>query len=268
MNRLLGKYGLMLLFLGMAGCTEFFVKPDRQDQWKIRESDLIVLHYREPGFSDHPSPTPGEAAFILDNQMLYYRAIQDSIHRDFSEKVLIYLHNQDEAVTHIGTGGGGHSIPKFNAFYFSFFHAGREYTDQYGVENPFLGAHELVHVISHQTLGYPGTKLMSEGYANWLDGSYAKYDIRAIFLSYRDNEPEKIMTPDELLFQTERPDEVYYPNAGVFTAFLVRHYRIEKVNRLFTSGKEVFISDFGRIFDESWEEMNEKYALYTERLSP
>jgi len=266
MNRLLGKYGLMLLFLGMAGCTEFFVKPDRQDQWKIRESDRIVLHYREPGFSDHPSPTPGEAAFILDNQMLYYRAIQDSIHRDFSEKVLIYLHNQDEAVTHIGTGGGGHSIPKFNAFYYTFLDYQNEFTDNYGIVNPAVRAHEMVHVITHRVLGYPATKLMSEGYANWLDGSYGRYYIEDIVKSYRDKSPEKLLTPNQLLVAGDMADSVYYPNSGVFLKYLVSRFGIVKINSLFTVRKENFKKAFENTCNEKWEIMVEEYQKYLDEL--
>ncbi|MFW5877652.1 MAG: hypothetical protein ACOCUP_00925 [bacterium] len=63
---------------------------------------------------------------------------------------------------------------------------------------------------------YPGTELMSEGYANWLDGSYASYDIRDIIVSYRNKEPEKIMTPDELLNDTDRNENVYYPNLSLY----------------------------------------------------
>ena len=252
--------------LSLGSCTDFIATEDLQEEWEIVESDRIVLHYRPAGFSEAPSPTAGEAMFILQNQELYYRAICDSIGRDFSDRVMIYLFSQDEAEQHIGVQSGGHSIPKFNAVYFSFFHPSREYTDQYGIENMFLGAHELVHVITHQVFGYPGTKLMSEGYANWLDGSYARYHIRDIVASYRDHELEKLMTPDGMLEKTGTAEQVYYPNVGVFTGFLVKEYGVERINELFTTGKEQFISAFERICNEGWNDMGEKYARYIKSL--
>lgn len=250
--------------LSLHACTDFIATEDLQDEWQMVESDTIVLHYRPASFSEAPSPTADEAIFMLQNQELYYRAICDSIGRDFSDRVMIYLFNQDEAEQHIGAQSGGHSIPKFNTVYFSFFHHSREYIDQYDIENMFLGAHELVHVITHQVLGYPGTKLMSESYANWLDGSYARYHISDIVASYRDHEPEKLMTPDDLLEKTETVEQVYYPNAGVFTGFLVKEYGVERINDLFTSGKEQFASDFEKVCNEDWSEMGEKYSRYLE----
>ncbi len=247
-------------------CTDFIAGLDLNRDWLVLKSDSIILHYREPDFSDKPSPSEEEARFILENQQFYYSAIQDSINRRFNDKVMIYLFNQDEAKTRIGKEFGGHAIPKFNTFYYSFFHSDRTFTDQYGIGDPFLGAHELVHVITHQTLGYAGSKVMSEGYANWLDGSYAKYQIQDIIRSYRNNEPEKILTPDELLLNTGIADEIYYPNSGVFTAFLVRTCGIEKVNRLFTSIPSSFKKHFEQICSDSWQNMSEKYSDYVDSL--
>lgn len=266
MNWKYGKYILCITLMATLSCTDFIAERDLQDAWEIVESPHIILHYREEGFSAMPSPAQEEVLFILDNQELYYRAVQDSIQRYYSDKILIYLYNQDEAAEHIGTGAGGHSIPKLNTFYFAFLDHTRQYTDAYGIDNPFIGAHELTHVISHQTLGYPGTKMMSEGYANWLDGSYAHYHIKDIVTSYRDTEPGKIMSPDELLIDTGRDESIYYPNVGVFTGFLARTYGIENINGLFNSRQDNFISDFERICNENWEDMTEIYNNYIENL--
>ena len=100
----------------------------------------------------------------------------------------------------------------------------------------------------------------------WLDGSYAKYQIQDIIRSYRNNEPEKILTPDELLFNTGIADEIYYPNSGVFTAFLVRTYGIEKVNRLFTLIPSSFKKHFEQTCSDSWQNMSEKFSDYVDSL--
>lgn len=250
----------------ISSCTDFFAGFDLQDEWTILEYEKIILHYRPSGFSAEPSPNSEEAQFIIYNQSKYYSAIQDSINKNFNDNVLLYLYNKDEASLHIGSTYGGHSIPKYNTIYFSFFHSTKSYTDQYGIKNPFLGAHELVHIITHKTLGYPGTKLMSEGYANWLDGSYARFHIKDIVKSYLDTAPEKILNPTKLLFNTEISEDVYYPNSGIFIQYLVREYGIDKVNLLFNATPSTFQEEFEKIFSLNWEMMEINYAAYLKTL--
>lgn len=262
MKSFVGNIFLLLLF---ASCTEFIAEPDLQEEWAVLETEKIVLHYRPAGFSGTASPTAAQADSIATNQGFYYNMIQDSIGVNFNDKVLIYLFNEDEAGLHIGTNGGGHSIPKLNAFYFTFMNHDRKYTDRYGIENPKIGTHELVHVITHRKLGYPGTKLMSEGYANWLDGSYSYYHIDDILKSYMGNSPEKILTPQQLLTETGLPESVYYPNSGVFVRFLVNRYGIEKINQLFTVQKKTLKSTFEKVCNESWEAMSEEYEIFIQQ---
>jgi hypothetical protein len=254
--------GTIFILLLFSSCTEFIAAPDLQEDWEVLETEKNILHYRPAGFSGTASPTAAQADTIATNQAFYYKTIQDSTGVNFSDKVLIYLFNEDEAGLHIGTNGGGHSIPKLNAFYFTFVNHERSYTDQYGIKNPKIGAHELVHVITHRKLGYPGTKLMSEGYANWLDGSYSYYHIDDILKSYQENNPEKILTPQQLLTDTGLPESVYYPNSGVFVRFLVNRHGIEKVNRLFTVQKNKFKPTFEKVCNESWEAMSGEYEIF------
>jgi hypothetical protein len=226
----------------------------------------ILLYFRFEGFSEQPSPSIEETDSLVNQQNFYYTAICDSIGRDFSEKVTIYLYNRDEAEKHIGTDGGGHAIPKLNTIYYTYLPEQREHTDPYGIENPLMGAHELVHVITHRTLGYPGTKLMSEGYANWLDGCYAGYRIEEIVRHYRDEEPAKIMSPEQLLTETSISESVYYPNCGIFIRFLVRRYGVEAVNSLFTVPAEAFRDAFDLVSPESWESMTVAYMNHITAL--
>lgn len=256
------KIFAILISATLLSCTDFIAEVDRQDDWEVLESNNIVLHYRPWGYSNSPSPTTEEAMFIINNQNFYYQAIQDSINRQFSDKVLIYLYNMDEAKELIGTNGGGHAIPKFNTFYYTFIVGMKDFTDMYGVENPFLGAHELAHVITHRTLGYPATKMMSEGYAVWLDGSYGRYAIEDIMKHYLENEPQKVLTPDQLLNESTSDESIYYPNCGIFTKFLVHTYGLEKINKLFVSTRENFKNDFKNITGTDWGVMVSEYSDY------
>ena len=256
----------ILVLFALTSCTDFFADVNLQKEWKEMESETIIVHFRPEGFSSSPSPDEETVRSILDNQNLYYRVIQDSIGRSFNDKVLIYLYNKDESEKLIGTDGGGHAIPKLNSFYYTYLPNRREITDQYNIINPPIGAHELAHVITHRTLGYPPTKMMSEGYAVWLDGNYAGYAIDDIIRKYRKDEPQKIMTPDELLTETIDKESVYYPNAGLLIRYLVQTHGIEKINRLFTSKEDDFKEDFQRITGESWETMSSRFERYINNL--
>ena len=256
----------ILGLFALSSCTDFFADVNLQKEWKEMESGKIIVHYRPEGFSSALSPDEETVRSILDNQNLYYRAIQDSIGRSFNDRALIYLYNKDEGEKLIGTDGGGHAIPKLNSFYYTYLPNRREITDQYNVINPPIGAHELAHVITHRTLGYPPTKMMSEGYAVWLDGNYAGYNIDDIIRKYRRDEPDKIMTPDELLTETIDRESVYYPNAGLLIRYLVQNHGIEKVNRLFISKENDLKEDFQRITGESWKTMSRRFKRYINNL--
>ncbi len=260
---------ILIIFLVVVfsiSCTDFVADFNPQDEWNILESEKIVLHFRPGGFSSSLSPNLQQAREILRNQEFYYQVIQDSIKKHYNDRILIYLYNWDEAKELIGTNGGGHSIPKYNTYYYTFIPGLPEFTDQYGRVNPFVGLHELVHIITHRTLGYPGTKLMSEGYAVWLDGSYARKSINDIMRRYRNSAKHKILTPDQLLSEVVDNESVYYPNCGVFIQFLVNTYGIEIINKLFTSKKENYKYDFQKYTGDDWNIMNEEYSKYLKKI--
>jgi len=259
-------WGLTAALFLLTSCTDFIAGVDHQKEWEKEKFGRIVLHYRPEGFSSSPSPSFEEAQRIVQNQNVYFRAIQDSLQRTFDEQVLIYLYNQDEAEEMIGTDAGGHAIPKFNCFYYSYRVNRKQLTDQYQVKDPVIGAHELAHVITHRLLGYPGTKMMSEGYAVWLDGIYGGYRINTLIRSYRDDQPRKILTPDQLLTKSTSKEAVYYPNAGIFIRFLVHTYGVTNINMLFSRSADHLKDEFHYVTHTTWADMSSRYANYIEEL--
>mgnify|MGYP006278483545 CR=1 FL=1 len=213
-----------------------------------------------------PSPTIEQAQKILNNQIRYYKAIQDSIRHAFSNPVLIYLYNKDQAKEAIGTSTGGLSQSRYLSIYYTFIHDIAPYTDKYGVENSYIGAHEMVHIITHNVLGHPGTKVMSEGYAVWLDGSYARNDIAYYIRKYKEAYPEYLLTPTQLLNEAVDDEMVYYPNAGIFVRYLVRNFGVSKVNQLFTVSNDAFKQAFENLTDKPWESMAEDYMNYVKTI--
>lgn len=263
MKNIIGLLSLVLLF---SGCTEFVAELDADKDWKLSENDIIKLYTKKQGVSESPSPVAYQVQSILDNQKYYYRAIQDSINQSFSEPVLIYLYNKDQAKEAIGTSGGGLSQSRYMTIYYTFIHDIEPYTDQYGIENPFVGAHEMVHIITHNLLGNPGTKLMSEGYAVWLDGSYGRKDINYYIRKFKTEYPEYVMTPTQLLNESFEDEMIYYPNAGVLIRYWVRQFGVEKMNRLFSVSRENLKEKFEKITETSWDEMESHYSNYLNSL--
>ena len=263
MKNIIGLLSLVLLF---SGCTEFVAELDADKDWKLTENDIIKLYTKKQGVSESPSPVAYQVQSILDNQKYYYRAIQDSINQSFSEPVLIYLYNKDQAKEAIGTSGGGLSQSRYMTIYYTFIHDIEPYTDQYGIENSFVGAHEMVHIITHNLLGNPGTKLMSEGYAVWLDGSYGRKDINDYIRKFKTEYPAYVMTPSQLLNESFEDEMIYYPNAGVLIRYWVRQFGVEKMNRLFSVSRENFKEKFEKITETSWDEMESHYSNYLNSL--
>jgi len=261
---------IIILLIGGAwmlpSCTNFIADVDLQDDWQVKESGKIRLYYRAGGFSGKPSPGDELAEKIVENQNIYYRAILDTLKRSFNDKILIYLYNEDEAEELIGTNTGGHAIPKYNCFYYTYLSGLPSLEDRYGVDNRVIGAHELAHVITHRILGYPGTKLMSEGYAVWLDGTYGGCPIEDIIRKYRDKEPEKIMSPDALLNEQVDKEAVYYPNAGVLLGYWAHAYGIAPINLIFSSRRETLKDDFRKVTGVDWQEMSAQYEQYLNEL--
>lgn len=256
---------LLLAFLG-SSCTEFIAETDADKNWQLKENGSVKLYYKKTGASGAPSPSKEQVQVILDNQKYYYQAIQDSIQKTFSEPVLIYLYNKDQAEEAIGTSGGGLSQSRYMTIYYTFIYDAEPYVDQYGIENPFVGAHEMVHIITHNVLGNPGTKMMSEGYAVWLDGSYARKNINYFIRKFKTEYPEYVMTPTQLLNESFKDEMIYYPNAGVLIRYWVKKFGIEKINKLFSTSRENFKNKFEEITETSWNEMESRYSNYLNDL--
>ncbi len=253
---------LLALFFS---CTQFIAEPDLDADWKLTQHGPVKLYTKPAGASDAPSPNQQQINDILENQLFYYQAIQDSIQRSFEDPVLIYLYNKDQAQEAIGTSGGGLSQPRSLTIYYTYIHDITDYTDQYGKKCPYVGAHELVHVITHQTLGHPGTRLMSEGYAVWLDGSYARRDIEDHMAEFRQH-PDFLLTPTQLLQGKVDTERIYYPNAGMWVRFAAETYGIETLNQLFTVSRDCFIEKFETITQSSWSHMQSGYDQYLQEL--
>lgn len=134
-----------------------------------------------------------------------------------------------------------------------------------GLGNNFLLQKKNSNMASIQ-LEYPGTKMMSEGYAVWLDNSCGRKDINQYIRNFKIKYPEYMMSPTQLLNETFDDEMNYYPNAGVLIHFWIRNYGVEKINRLFSVSKDDFKKEFEDITRISWNEMEAEYNKYLKTI--
>ncbi len=248
-------------------CTDFIAGIDKDKDWKVSESGQVILHYRSSNFSNSVSPDNGAVEIILQNQNRYLKKIEDKLHKVYSGNVLIYLYNQDEAKEKIGTSTGGHSIPQYLTYYYAFQNIPVADSDGF---DAYIGAHELVHVVSFHLLGTPGTRMMSEGYAVAIDGSYAftknfegGYQFKSVktWMSeyYREG---KILKPSQMLANDDLAERIFYPNAGYFVNFIFNTYGIQTANKLFIASVEDFKNEFKKLTGQNFNEMEKIYGDY------
>ncbi|MBS4014599.1 MAG: hypothetical protein KGZ97_12730 [Bacteroidetes bacterium] len=260
----------ILTFLIISGCTDFFASLDKHKDWEVNEAGNIILHTRPQDFSNSQSPDENTIFTILKNQNFYYYLIRDSLKLGYSEKVLIYLFNHDEALEAIGTNTGGYSMSERSTIYYTYLLA--SYVDVYN-RNAYIGCHEMAHLLTHRSLGNNYTRMMNDGYAVAISGSFGRtYDeieervvARTIneWMQFHSNN-NNILTPEQLLNEPERPDDVFCPNAGAFISYLWQNYDIENVNKLFNVSSDEIISLFPTQFGKTFDEISDDYMKYLE----
>jgi hypothetical protein len=260
----------LMLLMVFSSCTDFFASLDKHKEWVVTELGNVILHTRPQDYSNSQSPDEQTISSILRNQNFYYTLIKDTLGLQYDEKVLIYLFNHDEALDAIGTNTGGYSMSERSTIYYTFLLA--SYKDVYN-RNAYIGCHEIVHLLTHRALGNNYTRMMNEGYAVAFAGSFGRtYDeVEEIVTArtindwmqfhYRNN---NILTPHQLLFEPDKPDEVFCPNAGFFISFLWQNYDISKVNKLFNLSGENIYSMLTGILGKPFEEISEDYMDYVE----
>ncbi|MBN2615974.1 MAG: hypothetical protein JXR71_09805 [Bacteroidales bacterium] len=260
------KKTTILLLIFLTGCTKFMVDIRKDNHWLVKEKGNIVVYYRPSGTAEAPAPTTRQAEKIADNQNRYLQDLNDTLHLNFNEKVLVYLFNQSEAKELIGTDGGGHAVPDVNSFYFTFINLG--FFD--GVDTAYIGSHELVHVVTHKLLGLPGTRMMSEGYAVALSTGYGyTYDndsgiIRKSIDRWMQQyyAEERILSPYGLLNQADLPERIFYPNAGSFVRYLINQYGTIRVNKLFPVEKNAFDKACKEFLNKDLSTIADDYRIY------
>ena len=255
-----------LSFLYSCNKEEFV---DFDGPWIKNESAQVTLYTRPADYSVSGSPNEEQIRLILQNQNNFIKVINDTLGLNYNGKVSIYLYNYDEALEKIGINGGGRALTDKQVICYAF-DGKLMYYSNWKISD-FMGLHEMVHIVSISQLGKGGTRLMTEGYAVAIDGSYAAYKdkdgnmIRYLITEWIDAsvKANKVYSPSELLLNPDNfPEEVFYPQSGYFVNWLLNKFGSTKINQLFTSKREHFKTDFYNITGTNFNEIEEEYLNY------
>ncbi len=275
-------YVLQLL---LPSCTQLFMWPDMDGDWEVVESERIVLHYRPQGYTAIVSPDRVKAEEMLVEQELAYTAILDRLKLQFSDRINIYLYNEDEALEKIGTSGGGHAITEYNSFYYTYWDRDIFLNEAPGISH-YMGAHELVHVITHQAVGLPGNRVLSEGLAVAVDGVYGVMEdvngkLERIpipvwvrhWKSGMGGAHRKLVSPRELFQgQYSLSEDVFYTQSGAFTLFLLEKYgdgderSLREVCRLLTVPPDEISASLKKLTGYDLDQIQAPYMEYLEDM--
>jgi len=263
------SFFLVIFFIG---CGDFLLDVYTDRDWTVRLSGNIILHYRPANHPHTLGLSEKEINTILDNKDFYYNQILDTLNITFSDNILIYLVDRNEAIEITGERvSGGVSVPKHLTYYWLY--PGYTVIHPSGRTSYAGGAHEIVHVITHQALGIPGTMLLNEGYAVAIDGTSKEivreegvYRHKSLLESmggyYKSG---SVLKPGLILEQWER-NNLYYANAGFFTMFLFETYGIEITNQLFPVPESKFRQRFFELTGVTFEEMEQLYLDYCDDM--
>jgi hypothetical protein len=249
----LRKYLIIgIVFIAIASFSPF------RKKWVKTKKENIVLYTRPENFTGYTSPNSDKINAYLDEGIESVKEINEILGVNFDSKIMVYLYNYDEAKEQIGTNGGGGAIVNKRIIYYTY------YKDSNNIDKKrnriiYIGAHEYVHIVSFNTIGFSRTRLFTEGYANAIDGYYAGQEIE----EYLDR--KIIKTPTELLEGEEMLEGVFYPQSGFFIKWLFQEYSIEKSNKLFVLTKDGIISEFEGITGDTFYLMEKKYSDYCDK---
>lgn len=257
---------LILLFLVL---TFTSWKADTSGPWIITKGSKIIIYSRPIGYSRSESPDSSAVQSIIREQERVIDYINQRLKTTFDSRVKIFLYNKDEAKEKIGTGGGGFaSLCRSERHIYFTFHSKPFFNtvlDQYD----YLGAHEMVHIITINQLGKLRTRFFGEGYANAIDGNYSVEEVSGIWRRKRNDSTitqiagkGRLLSPSELLYSDSVPESEYYPQIGCLISWLFEKYGIDKINQLYDFRRDKIEKAFQRVTGDTFRDMELAYMKH------
>lgn len=257
---------MLTVTLAMSALSQ---KKNIDGPWVVSKKGKVVLYTRPLGHSKTPSPDSLAIAAILNEQNNGVHYINRQLNTHFRARFSVYLFNRDEAKEKIGTNLGGSSNSLTRTIYFTF--SGKPKRDPITGNMEYIGRHELVHIIANNSLGVSYSKMMAEGYANAIDGTFGKERdstgiVQAVLLETlvkQHTKEDKLLKPAQLVDgYEEHPSSVYYPQVGFFMAWLFNNYGIRQINKAYASNNLNVVANIEKVTQTTFADIEAKYLAY------
>lgn len=192
-------------------------------KWKCSHSK----HYT---FFVHPnSVAEMNIDTIMEWQEKCYQRISEELNIDLNGRIRMYLCTSPEEISQI-TG-----CPPCNGMTFDYDLIYAVYNEQIHC----LGPHEDAHLFSYQ-IAVPQSLFLKEGFAMYFDGCYhgrRNQDVAKEW--YRTRTKFSITSLKENCLFLQLPENISYPMAGAFTAWLIQKFGVEKYLKFYRSEGEL-----------------------------
>jgi len=242
-------------------------KADKSGPWVTTKGNRITLHTRPLNHSKTPSPDSLVIKQIISEQEEVIDYVNQKLKTNFNGPVEIFLYNYDEAKEKIGTNGGGFASMNGRQLFFTFY--AQPVFNTLRNREEYVGVHEMVHIVTLNTLGNITTSFFGEGYANALDGNYgSRIENNRMFRQRNDSTVARmklrgrLLTPSELLYNDSIPPRAFYPQIGCLVSWLFDTYGVEKINKLYSVKRKKIEKQFPEVTGERFAEMERRYMEY------
>lgn len=196
-------------------------------EWKQKNTEHYFLFY-------HPdSVAEKRIEQISEWQEQCYQRLSQTLEMCLSHPIRMYLCESAEELAH-STG-----CPPCNGMTFDYDLIYAVYNDQIQC----LGPHEDAHIFSYQ-IAIPESAFLKEGFAMYFDESYHgrnNNEIAKEWLKSKESFSITSLIDNDVFLQF--PEEIAYPLAGAFTAWIIQKYGIQKYLEVYRN-KGNFITCF------------------------
>ena len=230
-------YGILLVagLAAVAGCNAVLGPSKPDANWHIVDTPRFSLHVRPYSFAEQNAAAIGE---ILEDQ---YDATLAALDVRYSARITAMLYESGRD-GNLPSDHSGTAFPATNAFEASC-------APPYDANLSSLLSHEANHVIIQNTLGIPGTFMLSEGLASAVLSERTYAQGRHFYYAWTRYHLSALPPISRLADDGEWnkvPDDVAYSTSASFLAYLLETSGPARLKQIYL----VRSADFERRFEE------------------
>lgn len=236
-----------------SGCNSVFGPDELDRNWRVFESPHYLVHVRPNSYAEQ------NIKLLVDNLEAHYAYVLNSLEISYAGIIAVFFYNSPKDAGLPGPGGS--ALPWTECVRAV---CGSAYGGIYTAAH-----HEVTHVLTHNALGRPGTRFMSEGTAmgvameeglwRYWNGSHIHSYTRQLITSGR--LPALKTLIDDSSWR-ELGDDITYPASGSFVLYLLERFGAFPIKQLFITPSKAFAQTFEKLYGQTLEEMESAWRAY------